>query len=141
MEKTGKRLNGGRKEIEMKAGEMKRLALYFEEKARRLARDVELEIEKVGGEDMVLSREDLMHWVYESRLQIEHYHTICRMLIEQESGAAAEAARQELLDTLADDRRQMDEINKRRNKEDAALQTLQEEAEFYRKTLEALKRL
>ena len=116
------------------------LVRFFAEKAERLQKTIDLEIEKIGGEDMLISREDLMVWVYFSRKQIEMYRTICRMLEEQAimSGEVAKNVQQELLQTYESDRVKIDKIHKQRAEEKQALEQLREEAEYYRQALEIL---
>ena len=74
---------------------------FFTDKARHLQHEIDLEVEKIGGEDMLLSREDLFHWVYRSRNQVQTYWTICRMLENQADGTDTREVLQELRDTMA----------------------------------------
>ena len=57
--------------------QQEKLHRFFTEKAKHLQNEIDLEIANIGGEDMLISREDLIHWVYHSRREIEMYHTIC----------------------------------------------------------------
>ena len=116
----------------------KELRLFFAEKAKHLQNEIDLEIEKIGGEKMLISREDLIHWVYYARGQVETYHTICRMLENKAGGAETEKILQELRETAASDREEIEKIERKREEEQEALARLREEADCYRKALEVL---
>lgn len=118
--------------------QQKELFDYFQEKAKHLQKEIDYEIEQIGGEKMLISREDLIHWVYYARGQVETYHTICRMLEEKAEGADAAGILQELRETMEDDRAEIVKIRQKQEEERKALEQLREEAEFYRKTLEIL---
>ena len=111
---------------------------FFSEKARHLQNEIDLEIEKIGGEDMLISREDLIHWVYHARGQVKTYHTICKMLEDRAEGADMDKILQELRDTAASDRDEIMEIEKKQEEERKALENLKREAEYYRRALEVL---
>ena len=111
---------------------------FFSEKARHLQNEIDLEIEKIGGEDMLISREDLIHWVYHARGQVKTYHTICKMLEDRAEGADMDKILQELRDTAASDRDEIMEIEKKQEEERKALENLKREAEYYRQALEVL---
>ena len=113
------------------------LQKFFSDKAKHLQNEIDLEIEKIGGEGMLISREDLIHWVYESRRQIGVYQTVCRML---EDDGTDESIRQELLETLAEDQREIHRLQERKAREEEALEYLQRETEIYGKTLGILAR-
>ena len=110
----------------------------FTEKAKHLQNEIDLEIANIGGEDMLISREDLIHWVYHSRREIEMYHTICRMLEDKAEDADADIIRQKLRDTMLTDEVDIEKIRKKQEEERKALQQLREEAENYRLALEVL---
>ena len=111
---------------------------FFSEKARHLQNEIDLEIEKIGGEDMLISREDLIHWVYHARGQVKTYHTICKMLEDRAEGADMDKILQELRDTAASDRDEIMEIEKKQEEERKALENLKREAEYYRQAMEVL---
>ncbi len=111
---------------------------FFSEKARHLQNEIDLEIEKIGGEDMLISREDLIHWVYHARGQVKTYHTICKMLEDRAEDADMDKILQELRDTAASDRDEIMEIEKKQEEERKALENLKREAEYYRQALEVL---
>ena len=111
---------------------------FFSEKARHLQNEIDLEIEKIGGEDMLISREDLMNGVYHARGQVKTYHTICKMLEDRAEGADMDKILQELRDTAASDRDEIMEIEKKQEEERKALENLKREAEYYRQALEVL---
>ena len=111
---------------------------FFSEKARHLQNEIDLEIEKIGGEDMLISREDLIYWVYHARGQVKIYHTICKMLEDRAEGADMDKILQELRDTAASDRDEIMEIEKKQEEERKALENLKREAEYYRQALEVL---
>lgn len=108
------------------------LQKFFSDKVKHLQNEIDLEIEKIGGEGMLISREDLIHWVYKSRRQIGVYQTVCRML---EDDGTDNDIRQELLETLAEDQREIHRLQKRKAREEEALEYLQRETEIYGKTL------
>ncbi len=111
---------------------------YFSDKAKHLQNEIDWEIEKIGGENMLISREDLIHWVYYARNQIETYHTICRMLEDKEKNADTEKILRELRETAASDRNEIAAIERKQEEEKKALAQLREEAEYYRLALDVL---
>ena len=118
--------------------QQEKLHRFFTEKAKHLQNEIDLEIANIGGEDMLISREDLIHWVYHSRREIEMYHTICRMLEDKAEDADADIIRQKLRDTMLTDEVDIEKIRKKQEEERKALQQLREEAENYRLALEVL---
>ena len=111
---------------------------FFSEKAEHLQNEIEWEIAKIGGEHMLISREDLIHWVYHSRDEIETYHTICRMLEDRSESVDTEKILQELRETAVSDRYEIAKIEKKQEEERKALAQLREEAEYYRLALDVL---
>ena len=122
----------------MMTTQQEKLHRFFTEKAKHLQNEIDLEIANIGGEDMLISREDLIHWVYHSRREIEMYHTICRMLEDKAEDADTEIIRQKLRDTMLTDEVDIEKIRKKQEEERKALQQLREEAENYRLALEVL---
>lgn len=118
----------------------KQEALYrfFSDKANHLQNEIDLEIEKIGGEKMLISREDLIHWVYYARGQVETYKTICRMLEDQAEGVDTDQILLGLREKVERDETAIDLIRKRREEQEKALACLREEAEYYRLALEVL---
>ena len=113
---------------------------FFSEKAKHLQSEIEVEIEKIGGEDMLISREDLIHWVYHAREQVETYHTICRMLEDRSEDADAGRILQELRKTVESDSTEIGMIRQKQEEEEKALQQLREEVAYYNQALEMLGR-
>lgn len=111
---------------------------FFTEKAKHLQNEIDLEIQKIGGEDMLISREDLIHWVYHAREQVKTYQTICRMLEDQSECADTDKILQELRDTVESDRTDIAKIRKKQEEERQALEQLRKEAEYYQQALEVL---
>ena len=111
---------------------------FFAEKAKHLQIEIDTEIEKVGGEDMLISREDLIHWVYHAREQVKTYQTICGMLKNQAEGRCTEQILQELRKTVEKDQKDMERIRRKQEEERNALARLREEADFYQQALEVL---
>ena len=118
--------------------QMKRLCDYFRDKATHLQKEIDMEIEKIGGEIMLLSREDLIHWVYYARDQVETYRTICRMLEDKADGVDTEGILQELRETMEEDKTTIDTLLRKQEEEKKALTQLREEAEYYRLALDVL---
>jgi cell division protein FtsB len=112
---------------------------FFSEKAKHLQNEIDWEIKKIGGEEMLISREDLIHWVYYARRQVETYHTICRMLEDKAENADTEKILRELRETAASDRKEIAKIERRQEEERKALAELKKEAVYYWKVLEVLK--
>lgn len=117
-----------------------KLHKFFAERAKHLQSEIELEIEKIGGEDMLISREDLIHWVYHAREQVETYHTICRMLEDRSEDADAGRILQELRETVESDSTEIGMIRQKQEEEEKALQQLREEVAYYNQALEMLGR-
>ena len=111
---------------------------FFSEKAKHLQNEIDLEIEKIGGERMLISREDLIHWVYFAREQVKTYHTICRMLEAKTEGVDTSRILRELRETMEQDRTNIAEIQKKQEEECMALEQLREEANYYQQTLAVL---
>ena len=120
--------------------QQERLHRFFSEKAKHLQNEIDLEVEKVGGEGMLLSREDLIHWVYYARGQVETYKTICRMLENKAREADSGRILQELRETMESDRQEILRIRRKQEEERKALEQLREEADCYRLALEVLER-
>ena len=114
------------------------LQRFFSEKAKHLQNEIDMEIEKIGGEGMLISREDLIHWVYHAREQVETYRTICRMLEDRSEGMDTEKILQELRKTMETDRADIGRIRRRQEEEQKALAQLRKEADYYRQALEIL---
>lgn len=114
------------------------LYLFFSDKAKHLQNEIDYEIAKIGGEGMLISREDLIHWVYYARGQVETYRTICRMLENHAAGADTGKILRELRETVSSDRREIEKIERKQAEEKKALEQLRAEAEYYRKALEVL---
>lgn len=114
------------------------LIRFFSDKAEHLQKEIDLEIAAIGGEKMLISREDLIHWVYYARGQVKTYQTICRMLENKSAGAETGKILRELRETMASDQREIMKIEKKQEEERKALKELKEEAEFYRMTLDVL---
>lgn len=113
---------------------------FFSEKAKHLQNEIDLEIEKVGGEGMLISREDLIHWVYYARGQIMTYQTICRMLEDKSENTNTGAILQELRETIENDKTAIEKIRRKHKEEEKALEQLRKEADYYRKALELLEK-
>ena len=113
---------------------------FFSEKAKHLQNEIDWEIAKIGGEHMLISREDLIHWVYYARGQVETYHTICRMLEDKAGNVDTEKILRELRETAVSDRKEIAKIERKQEEERKALTQLREEAEYYKQALEVLKR-
>ncbi len=111
---------------------------FFSEKAKHLQNEIDLEIEKVGGEGMLISREDLIHWVYHARNQVDTYHTICRMLEDKSDDTNTDMILKELRETMETDKTSIERLRKKQLEEKKALEQLREEAEYYRLALEVL---
>ena len=111
---------------------------FFADKAKHLQNEIDFEIEKIGGEDMLISREDLIHWVYFARIEVKTYRTVCRMLENKAEGTDTDEILKDLRETMEDDRSAIEKLRKRQEEERKALERLQEEAEYYRQALEVL---
>ena len=115
-----------------------KLFQFFSEKAKHLQNEIDLEIEKVGGEDMLISREDLIHWVYYARNQVKTYHTICHMLEDKADGTVSNKVLQEMRETMEKDEQSIVRLKKKQEEETKALEQLREEAEYYHLALTIL---
>ena len=113
---------------------------FFSEKAKHLQNEIDWEIAKIGGENMLISREDLIHWVYYARGQVETYHTICRMLEDKAESADIDKILQEMRETVETDHADIEALQRKREEEEKALAQLREEAEYYKMALEMLER-
>lgn len=118
--------------------QLKRLYGYFRDKAMHLQKEIDMEIENIGGENMLISREDLIHWVYYARDQVETYRTICRMLEDKADGVDTEGILRELRETMEEDKSAIDTLLRKQEEEKKALTQLREEAEYYRSALDVL---
>ncbi len=114
------------------------LQRYFSEKAKGLQEEIELEIRKIGGERMLISREDLIHWVWHAREQVEMYHMVCKLLEDKGKGADPGDVLEELRETMETDRKNIEKIRQKQEKERKELAQLQEEADYFQQTLAAL---
>lgn len=114
------------------------LHLFFSDKAKHLQNEIDMEIEKIGGEGMLISREDLIHWVYHAREQAETYRTICRMLEEQADCPEADKILRELQETVTADQADIARISRKQEEEQKALNQLRKEVAYYQQALEVL---
>ncbi|MBO7662150.1 MAG: hypothetical protein J6U01_02140 [Clostridia bacterium] len=113
---------------------------FFADRAKHLQIEIDTEIVKIGGEDMLISREDLIHWVYHAREEVKTYQTICRMLKDQTEGKCTEKILRELRETVEKDQTDIERIHRKQEEEQKALARLREEAEYYQQALEVLGR-
>ena len=120
--------------------QLKKLYGYFRDKALHLQKEIDWEIERIGGENMLISREDLIHWVYYARDQVETYHTICRMLEDKAEHTDTQRILQELRDTMESDNSAIQKLKIKQEEEKKALEQLRVESEYYREALEVLGR-
>ena len=118
--------------------QLKKLYGYFRDKATHLQKEIDMEIENIGGEGMLISREDLIHWVYYARDQVETYRTICRMLEDKADGVDTEGILRELRETMEEDKSAIESLLRKQEEEKKALVQLREEAEYYRSALDVL---
>lgn len=118
--------------------QLKKLYGYFRDKAMHLQKEIDMEIENIGGEGMLISREDLIHWVYYARDQVETYRTICRMLEDKADGVDTEGIFRELRETMEQDKTAIDHLLRKQEEEKKALVQLREEAEYYQAALDVL---
>ncbi len=114
------------------------LCKFFADKARHLQNEIDMEIEKIGGEGMLISREDLIHWVYHAREQEKTYRIICSMLEDRAESTDNERILMELRETIEADRTDIDRIRRKQEEEQKALARLHEEADYYQQALEVL---
>ena len=122
----------------MMTKQQENICRFFVEKAKHLQNEIDQEIEKVGGENMLISRIDLLHWVYYAREQVETYHTVCRMLEDRAEGIDTDRILKELRETAETDQAAVEEALRKQEEERKALEQLKEEAEYYRLALEVL---
>lgn len=111
---------------------------FFSEKAKHLQNEIDFEIEKIGGEGMLISREDLIHWVYFARQEVKTYNTICNMLEDKAENAETGKILEELRETMEEDRSRIAELQRKQEEERKALEQLREEAEYYEQALKIL---
>lgn len=111
---------------------------FFAEKAKHLQKEIDYEVKKAGGESMLISREDLIHWVYYARDQVKTYWTICRMLEEKAMGMDTEKVLQGLRETVAEERNEIMQLQRRQEEEKRALKELRAETAYYELALEVL---
>ena len=116
----------------------KELQQYFLEKAKGLQEEIELEIKKIGGEKMLISREDLIHWIWHAREQVEMYQMVCKLLDNKNDGVDLGDVLLELRETMDADRKNIEMLQQKYEKERKTMEVLEEEAEYYQKTLAAL---
>ena len=117
---------------------LKKLYGYFRDRALHLQKEIDWEIERIGGENMLISREDLIHWVYHAREEVQTYYTICRMLEDKADGEVTEEILKELRETVESDSSAIDSLLRKQEEEKKALEQLREESEYYREALEVL---
>ena len=111
---------------------------FFSEKAKHLQNEIDYEIAKVGGEGMLISREDLIHWVYYARDQVETYKIICRMLEDKAEGIDTKEILLGLGEDMESDRDEIRELSRKLETENKALEQLREEEEYYHQALDVL---
>ena len=111
---------------------------FFTDKAKHLQKEIDLEVKNVGGEKMLISRTDLLHWVYDAREQVKTYWTICRMLEDKAVGMDTEKILNGLQETITEERYEIERLQRKQEEEKKALRKLREEAEYYRLALEVL---
>ena len=128
----------GRGAVKMMNEQQAVLHRFFSDKAKHLKNEIDLEIEKIGGENMLISREDLIHWVYYARDQVETYYTVCRMLENKADGINTDQILKDLRETMETDQTEIAKIRRRQEEERKALTRLEEEARYYRQTLDYL---
>jgi hypothetical protein len=116
------------------------LYYFFEDKAKRLQHEINLEIAKIGGEAMLPYRVDLLYWVEKSRGQIENCRLICRLLEDRAEDVDTETVLRKLRETMESDQDSIAELQRKREEIDQTLKQLHEEAEYYQKALEVLGR-
>lgn len=46
---------------------------FFTDKAKHLQKEIDMEIKAIGGEKMLISHTDLLHWAYDAREQVKTY--------------------------------------------------------------------
>ena len=120
--------------------QLKKLYKYFQEKALHLQKEIDWEVERIGGEDMLISREDLIHWVYHAREEVQTYYIICQMLEDKADGADTAEILRELRATVESDCSAIESLLRKQEEERKALEQLREESEYYREALEVLGR-
>ena len=76
--------------------------------------------------------------MYHSRGQIETYHTICEMLENKAEGVDTKKILEDLQETAAQDRIEIEKLRRKQEEEQKALKELKEEAEYYMLALEVL---
>ena len=113
---------------------------FFEDKAKRLQHEIDLEIAKIGGETMLPYRVDLLYWVEKSRGQIENCHLICRLLEGEAEDIDTVTVLRKLRETMESDQNSIAELLRKREEIDQTLKQMHEEAEYYQKTLKVLDR-
>ena len=113
---------------------------FFEDKAKRLQDEIDLEIAKIGGEKMLPYRVDLLYWVEKSRGRIENCHMICRILEGKAEDIDTETVIRKLQETMGSDQASAVELRKKQEEIEKTLKQLIDEAEYYRMTLEILGR-
>ena len=118
--------------------QLKKLYGYFRDKALHLQKEIDWEIERIGGENMLISREDLIHWVYHAREEVQTYYTICQMLEDKADGADTAEILRELRATVESDCSAIESLLRKQEEEKKALEQLREESEYYREALEVL---
>ena len=111
---------------------------FFTDKAKHLQKEIDTEIKAIGGEKMLISRTDVLHWVYDAREQIKTYWTICRMLEDRAAGIDTEKILNGLQENITEERYEIERLQRKQEEEKKALRKLKAEAEYYRLALEVL---
>ena len=111
---------------------------FFTDKAKHLQKEIDTEIKAIGGEKMLISRTDVLHWVYDAREQIKTYWTICRMLEDRAAGIDTEKILNGLQENITEERYEIERLQRKQEEEKKALKELRAEAEYYRLALEVL---
>ena len=111
---------------------------FFTDKAKHLQKEIDTEIKAIGGEKMLISRTDVLHWVYDAREQIKTYWTICRMLEDRAAGIDTEKILNGLQENITEERYEIERLQRKQEEEKKALRELRAEAEYYRLALEVL---
>lgn len=137
-EGLSRRPGKGKKTIMTK--EQETLYTFFSDKAKHLQKEIDYEIDHIGGAENLITRMDVLHWVHHTRNQIETYHTVCRMLEDRADGADPGKILADLRENMESDNAEIDALHKKQEEERKALAQLREEAEQYRLVLEMLEK-
>ncbi len=77
-----------------------KLYRFFSDQAEKLLQEIDREIAAVGGESKLISRIDILHWVYYSRDRLALFQEICRMLEEDADGLDLDMIEQKMQKSL-----------------------------------------